>query len=53
MTTSERLLVGGSKTPPDTAPRLPPKPGALSIALFFLPNLGSKLFQDILLEQIC
>ena len=27
MTTSERLLVGGSKTPPDTAPRLPPKPG--------------------------
>merc|ERR1719458_563400 len=26
MTTSERLLVGGSKTPPDTAPRLPPKP---------------------------
>merc|ERR550532_2277311 len=23
---SERLLVGGSKTPPDTAPRLPPKP---------------------------
>jgi len=26
MTTSERLLVGGGKTPPDTAPRLPPKP---------------------------
>merc|ERR1719458_1358915 len=26
MTTAERLLVGGSKTPPDTAPRLPPKP---------------------------
>merc|ERR1719239_1360758 len=26
MTTSERLLVGGSKTTPDTAPRLPPKP---------------------------
>ena len=27
MTTSERFLLGGTKTPPDTAPRLPPKPG--------------------------
>jgi len=26
MTTSERFLLAGNKTPPDTAPRLPPKP---------------------------
>ena len=34
MTTSERSIMG-SKTPPDTAPRLPPKPGNDSEAFSF------------------